>query len=100
MKVDFSRELTDLDNKPILTPEQKPFTLGKACVDALMVGYEDEKGLSGEEKLKRYDLALAIHSAKNSLEIAAEQVVLLKKLVGKGYGPLVSGQVWKMLESS
>jgi len=70
-----------------------------ATTEALLASYEDEKSLSGEEKASRYTLALAIHASVEPLDLKAEDVVLIKKLVAKGYGPLIVGQAWMLLES-
>jgi hypothetical protein len=105
MKIDFAQELKQLDGqilKAVPGPDnkggQEAVTLKTVCTNALMATYEDERNLSGEEKLKRFDLASAIYAATEPLELVSEMVVLIKKLLAKAYGPLIVGQAWKMLE--
>jgi hypothetical protein len=101
MKIDFSQELQDLDGvslKVMKGEQEVPFILAKVCVDALMATYQDELALSGEEKLKRFDLATIIYASREPVDLQAENIALIKKLVAKGYGPLIVGQTWKMLD--
>jgi len=60
--------------------------------------FEDERSLSGEEKVKRFVLATRIESNSNDMDFKVEDVAKIKQLIGKGYGPLVVGQAWEMLE--
>lgn len=100
MKINFSIEIEDLEGNPIPKSETNKTnaTVGSCCINALMASYEDEKGLSGDDKVKRLNLAQKIHSDKSEYEYTAEDVVLLKKLVGKAYAPLVVGRVYEVLE--
>ncbi|MHB8071516.1 MAG: hypothetical protein ACYDHF_06155 [Candidatus Cryosericum sp.] len=106
MNVDFSQELKQLDGKPLQDktasgkggPGFENVTLATVSLNALMAAYEDERGLSGEEKVKRFDLATAIYAATAPIDLPSELIALIKKLVAKGYGPLIVGQAWKMLE--
>jgi len=75
-----------------------PATLCSICVDALMGLGPDEKNLGGEEKARRYALGMKIHKADGPLEIKAEHVVLIKKLIGAAHAPLIVGQVFEMLD--
>jgi hypothetical protein len=76
-----------------------PFTLKAACFGALGATFQDEQTLPGEEKFKRYELYKKIKDATDPVELKSEDVVLLKKLVGKAYGPLIMGQCWDLLEN-
>jgi hypothetical protein len=100
MQVDFNRVLTAINGEEIKEApnSDKPFTLAIACINALMMPAEEGQRLTGEEQVKRYDLATAIYASTGPLEVTTEQVALAKDLVAKVYGPLVVGQVWKMLE--
>lgn len=99
MLINFAKELMDLDGNPLPIPgDQEVMTLAKCSIDALMISYQDEQNLPGEKKLERYVLALAIHNSAGPLEVTVESLTLIKKLIGKAFGPLVSGQVWLMLE--
>lgn len=73
-------------------------TLGMVCVQALLSNDKDEN-IDGVEKMRRYELAKQIYSG-NIDEIKAEEVVLLKKLVGKFFAIVIAGQVLPMLDGS
>ena len=60
-------------------------------------GYPDEQA-SGEEKFKRYQLAERI-SAAGPQDVSVEEVALIKRLIGKGYPPMVVGPAWLALEN-
>ena len=97
MKVDFSKELIGYDGEP-LREGDKAITLSMVCCNALMNQTEEDAKLPGEEKLRRFDLATMIYASKEAADLKIEDVSLLKTLVGKLYGPLVVGPVWKLLE--
>ena len=98
MNVNFLVDMVDLDGRPIDEAEGKPATLGFVCLDALMRSYNDEPNLTGVEKVRRYDLALRIKRGGGQLDLPAEEITLLKLLIGKAYAPLIVGQAWAMLE--
>lgn len=106
VKVNFKQTLRQLldPNKPLLDGEEplegvedqrKPVELKVIAMNALMAVNPDEK-IDGAEKVKRYDLALRI--ARDEEEFAVEDTALVKKLIGDGFGPLIVGQAYKMLE--
>ena len=100
MKILFNQEIMGLDDKAIKDETQNVFTLKKAVLTALVSNFEDERTLSGEEKLKRWELALKIKNASDPVSLTVEDVAEIKKLVGKLYGTLVVGQAYKMLENT
>lgn len=93
MKRDFSQPLAAL-GQPL--PELAS-TLGGVSIAALLGAYADEQGLSGEEKFRRYQLAERIH-AGNVQDVSAEEIALLKKLIGKNWPPAVLGPAYEALE--
>ena len=98
MRIDFSKELTDLEGNPIketIDENSKAITLRKVCVNALMA---NEDKIEGTEKLKRYQLATKIQ--KGTMEVSAEDITLIKSLVGKFYGTVIVGQVYEIFESN
>ena len=72
-------------------------TLCIAVVASLSHGYSDEVNLSGEDKAARFELALKVFN-KVKLELTAEEVALIKKLIAKAFSPLVVGQCFRLLE--
>lgn len=97
MRRDISQPLLDLDGKPIVERDV-PVTLMTVALSALMAQFEDERALTGKEKADRYQLAMKINKRPGEVDLTAEQVSLLKLLIGKAYGPLVVGQAYEMLE--
>lgn len=98
MQVLLGSQLKTLEGEMLPDLQGNPAVLRGVCIEALMAQFEDERNLSGEEKLKRFELALKIKQAVDPAEFTAEEIALMKKLIGKGYGPLIVGQTWKMLE--
>ena len=111
MKINFGQRLKGLDGSDldwtIMTcpvcgrnRESKPAMLGALCADALVQGYRDARGqpvqLSGDEIVRRYDLAIKIVNA-DTIELTPEDVTLIRELVTKRFTPLFSGQIWHML---
>ena len=99
--IDFTTVISDLDGGAISdgSEARMPFTLGSAAVRALVIPYEDERNLSPEEKFKRGELAARIHAA-TSLCLKSEEITLLKKLIGKAYGPLIVFRAWPLLDAA
>lgn len=99
MQVLFGKVLMDEQDKEIKGADNKPFTLKAACFQSLGATFPDEQNLSGEDKFKRFELYQKIKSTPDPVDLTAEEVALLKKLVGKGYGSIIMGQCWMALEN-
>lgn len=110
MKIDITQQLTELDSTPMITGKQicqvcgsvigesEPMTVRLAATRALTAQYRDEQSLTGDEKWPRFHLALKI-TDEDEPDLKAEEIVLIKKLVGKMYGPVVVGRVWAILDT-
>jgi hypothetical protein len=101
MQRDFGIILMNLEGNQLEDQPGRAFRLADACVNALLFNHTDEQGLSGEEKLKRFQLAKRIQQAKTiegTTEVTAEEISLIKKLVAKLYGPVVLGPTYEALE--
>ena len=98
MKVDFSKAITDLEGKPVKEGDNA-VSLKIVTINALMAAFEDEKGLSGEDKLKRYTLGQTIQKAEGPVELTVEQVSMIKNLIGKAFGTLIVGSAYQLLEN-
>lgn len=96
MTIDFSYVLNDLSGKPFPDGE-KSVTLGSAAVAALMQSYQDEHGITGEEKFQRFALAQRVWGA-TLVDASSEDVARIKLLVGKFFGPAVVGPAYKALD--
>jgi len=63
----------------------------------LLTQTRDEANLPGDEKVRRYKMALQIAN-EDVVDLPPKDVVLIQELVGRLYTPLVVGQVWEMLD--
>lgn len=96
MKLDFNAILVGLDGKPMLGKDKTEATLKEVAVEALMAVTENDRGASGEDKFKNYELAAKVY-AGGEIEITPEQAALLKRRIGECYGPVVVGPAYKLL---
>ena len=98
MDVNFAQELKTLDGESIGNGRgRQTTTLKDVAVEALLATFQDEQGLSGNDKLERYKLAVRVNETLVQT-LTAEEISLIKKLIGKAYSPLVVGQAYLMLE--
>lgn len=106
MKIEFNRGLKKLDGKDLMQPlpngteTKDPATLKSVTTNALLANFSDELTLPGSEKADRYNLAMRINASLGAIEVSIEELALIKKLIGKGFGPLYVGQAYLMLETS
>lgn len=116
MKVKLNYVFKTLDGKPIQNRrvekdekgeekvEMEDFTLRQACQNALLNEPINPqtgraiKPIDGEEKIRRYSLALQIHNAKSEIDFPSEDITLLKKLIADIGSPLIVGQAWNILD--
>lgn len=96
--IDFSVEMKDFEGQFINTPDGTPITIKRAAINALIAVYNDEPNLTGEDKIKRYSLAMRINNSSHTIELQSEEIAIIKKLIAKMYGPLIVGQAWEILE--
>lgn len=94
---DFHAKILNIDGSeiPVSATDKTPLTLGKACEDALIANNLPGDSPSTTEKGDRFRLALKVHAGKEPL--TSEEVVLLKKVLGLAYGPLVVGRAQELL---
>ena len=98
MQIDFDSEIRDLANAAIINGE-KHLDLAAIATNALLTPQAAEQNIPVEEKVKRFQLALRIANG-GALDIALEDVVLLKNIIGKAYPPLVVGRAFELLDPS
>jgi hypothetical protein len=106
---DFSAKILDMDGRPFVDDVRCPadtagkrkcedeVTLASIAVRALMANFPDEQNLPGEDKFKRFALAMKIKDG-GEVAVSAEDVSLLKRLIGKLYTPLVVGRAFPLLD--
>ena len=93
MKINFNQPIKNIQGEGI-----KDLTLKTVSVESLLATFDDERSLLGEEKAKRYLLATRIYANPEDIDLTVEEISKIKQLIGKGYGPLVVGQAWEILE--
>jgi len=106
MKIDFNQELKTIEGDTLRRSKasgtsvvQIPATLKWAAVEALL-GSPPEEKTSGEEKGRRYDLALRIQTAEEPLDLSVEDIAYVKRLCDVSFPPLIVGQTRRMLEGA
>lgn len=97
MKFNPSTAILDLNGEAIKTKQDSDLVMSEVCCNALLAEIQGEQA-TGEEKLKKFLLAKRIHVATDQIDVTVEEAALLKRLIGKLYGALVSGQAWQILE--
>lgn len=96
MLVNLNVPLLDIHNQPVV--EKGVEVSAKAVVvTALLAAFSDEAGLSVAEKVQRFALAVRLQNASAEVDVSLEDLVLIKKLVGKAYSPLIVGRVYEIL---
>jgi len=111
--INMNQMLVELDGKtPLMEIRREkgeegkkvsePIIFGMVCIRSLVVDYPEERGITGEDKYKRGTLATKINRAMDTgsgeMDLEAEEVVLLKNLIAKGYTPIIVKQTWDILE--
>jgi hypothetical protein len=97
LKSQRKKPRTKAEQKAGKSPEFEGMTLKDVMVNSLLGEYEGEK-LTGEDKLKRYKLAMKVQDAKAEAELTTTEIAEIKELIGKSWSPLISGQAWELIE--
>ena len=98
-KIDTSIALYNMEGEPMAFPDKRPLTIGTVSIEVLCASYKDEEALQnqGPEKNKRFKLAQRI-KRNVMVNLDSSEIVMIKDLVAKAYGTVVSGQMWELLE--
>jgi len=104
MNIKFSQELKTIEGDSLQRSRRKgdeivevPATLRWAAVEALLTTASNEK-TTGEEKARRYELAIRIQEAHEDLDLSVDDISFIKNLCDAHFPPLVMGQTRRMLE--
>lgn len=94
--------ILDLEGNPVVV-DKKPRIMRKVFVEALTASFPSEQmpgqEVSGAVKSDRWDLAVRITAEKGEeFDFTPEELVMLKDVVGKGFGPMIVGPVFKFLD--
>ena len=101
VRFDFAASIKMLDGTVMRIGDAekgKALTLADVAENALLADYRDEANIDGVEKLKRWTLARKIEETKLSVALSAEDIALIKRLVGKAYNPLVYGEMVQAID--
>lgn len=93
MKIDFNIKLSEMDGS---VSENAP-TLRDIAIRALVEQLPSDDRSTGEDKFKRAALAHRIHVG-GAIDVAIEDVAMIKKRIGEAYSPLVVYSSWNLLE--
>ena len=96
MKIDFSQAITDLDGN-VVKENSEAMSLWSVCVNVLLTPLEGDKLLEGKDKVEHLKLAERIYK-QNEVEVAVEELSLLKKRICKLYSTLPAGRAMALLE--
>lgn len=97
MKINFDSPILDLKGQSINDEVGNPATLGTLAVGALMAQFSSEGELPAAEKVSRFVLAAAIANG-GVIDLKVEDITLIKKLIGKAFGPLAVGRAYEILD--
>jgi hypothetical protein len=95
MKYDTHARLLEIDGKTPLN-DGKGTELTFAHISRAVLVQNDET--DGEAKYRYYVLAQKIEQANGEVELAAEEVASIKKLVGRMMPVVVVGRMWDLLD--
>lgn len=97
MLVKLDTPILDIEGNPVRDGEEE-LTVRKCLVGSLL-NSPDQHQVDGAEKHKRFVLALRVQNHKDeSINLTAEQIVLLKKVAGHSFSPLLVGRLYEVLE--
>lgn len=102
MKIDFSKPILDVNDKPIIQTDAdpqpgKPALVGTVVCNALLAIYQDERDLKGVEKVRRFKLAQTAAKCELS-DVKVDDAALIKELVCKGFSPLLVARVFEVID--
>lgn len=99
MKLNVNAPIKNLQGMPMVDSGSKqPISFKMVAVEALL---QDDRDATGQQKLERFQLASRMHDCKDdAFEITPEDAAMVKDLTARMYGPLISGQVWLLLNRS
>ena len=97
MKINSTQILLTYSGQPMKDRDGKDATLRWACCEALTATFQDEKNLSGEDKIKRYVLAGRIFENDNP-DLTVKEVALVIELVAKAFSTPIAAPALMILD--
>jgi hypothetical protein len=97
VKVNFDAAILDLDDKPMAqAPDNpEPATLKHVCMQALQAN-DPRAPDDSAKKLRCFELLLKLR-AGGEQDITPEDATLMKEKVAIGYGPMIMGRAFQLL---
>lgn len=97
MKIKWNTVILDLNDSPLLGPDNKEITLSLVTITTLANAFEKSTSGSIEDKLKLWDLIQKIRKHAGE-DFTIEEVATVKEYIGKAHGVLVFGRARDILE--
>ncbi len=102
MKIDMTKTIknligVDLENPESKLPKKEPLTMKIVCTNSLLTQTQDDQNINGNEKAKRFELAMRVYTEKE-IDLDIDELKMIKDLIGKIYGPLVVGRAYQILD--
>ena len=98
MKVNVTKVIKDFNGNAIKDGEADVIAR-PLLVNALTLLGQDDKELSGDDRFKRYKLAIKI-TDNDEVDLTSEEVSHIKGIVGKMFQPLIVGRLFDILEGN
>ena len=97
--INVNEKITSLKGTPIPSQDEngnpKDLTIGDVLINSLMA-VDPKEQIDGRKKIKRYKLASKLTKSE-SIDLGAEDIILIKECVAKAYTPLVMGKVYEWI---
>lgn len=100
MKINFNTVLKDITTGEAMLSGETPLTARKIAVDALLATFPGEETMEGTKKVELFSLAVKVSGSGDECTLTVDEVAQIKDRVGRGYSPMVVGQVWPLLEGN
>ncbi len=102
MKIDMTKPIKNLIGVNLENPESKlkkkePFTMRIVCTNSLLTPTQDDKNIDGNEKARRFELAMRVYT-EDEIDLNVDELKLIKDLIGRLYSPLVVGRAYQILD--
>lgn len=94
MKYQLATPLTNIDGSPIKSPTGESVSFKTICVACLVQA--QDKG--PEDKVAAFKLAVKIETAKKEVELTAEEVTRIKRLIGESMPVVIVGRMHELLD--
>lgn len=91
-------QILDLENKPIVGPDNKPMTLKLVAVQAVLAALPTDQGMEPAKKMALFNLSLKL-TVGGVQDLSSEDITTLKDRINSTWGTLVYGRSVVILET-